>query len=137
MSPSTALESILIPPGTALTGKGQGAAIDVSAANGRNFLLTLTISEAVEQEYLELSVYGSADGTQFGTAPIVTLPQRFYVGDYPVLLDLSSRPDIGFVRVAWDCVRWGRGELNPRFVCGLTFCEVPAEILSEAAHVSR
>lgn len=133
----SAIESVLIEPSTALATKGQSAPIDISSATSRVFLLTLTISEVVEQEYIELSVYGSADGTQFGTAPIAILPQRFYPGEYPTLLDLSSRPDVNFLRVNWDCSRWGRGELNPRFVCGLTLREVPGEVLSEAQQYAR
>lgn len=136
-TPSSTLEAVVLADGTALTGKGQSVAIDISSAAHRVFLLTLTIREAAEQEYIELSVYGSADGAQFGTTPIATLPQRFNVGEYPVLLDLAARPDVKFLRVAWDCVRWGRGELTPRFACGLSFREVPADVLSEAAHFAR
>lgn len=137
MSATFAIESVLIDPATTLTSKGQSAPFDISSSTSRVFLLTLSITEAVEQEYIELSVYGSTDAAQFGAVPVATLPQRFYVGEYPVLIDLSSRPDINFLRTNWDCVRWGRGELNPYFVCGLTLREVPADVLAEARQFAR
>ena len=133
----SAIQSVLIEPSTVLATKGQSVLVDISSVTSRVFLLTLTIREVVEQEYIELSVYGSADGAQFGTTPIATLPQRFYPGEYPTLLDFSSRPDVNFVRINWDCARWGRGALNPRFVCGLTLREVPTELLSEAKQYAR
>ncbi len=48
---------------TVVTTKGDGPTVDVSAAGSRVFLLTLDITDIIEQESLDVSVYGSAEGT--------------------------------------------------------------------------
>lgn len=125
------IDAILIPAGTVLATKGDSPVVEIAAADSRNFLLTLKITEAVEQEYIELWLLGSTDGAAWRPQPIATLPQRFYTGEYPTLIDLSADADTRFVRVHWELSRWGRGELTPRFVCGLTLREVPRQLLQE------
>lgn len=126
------IDTVFLPSGSVLTAKGDSPAVEIAPAENRVFLLTLKISEAVEQEYLELSLQGSADGITWGTAPLATLPQRFYVGEYPALIDLTAEPQVNFLRVHWELSRWGRGELNPRFTCELTLREVASSLLREA-----
>ena len=41
--------------------------------------------------------------------PLVAFPQKFYAGQHPLLLDLSQRPEIKYVRAQWVVNRWGRG----------------------------
>lgn len=125
------LDAALIPPDTLLTQKGDSLAVEVAGSDSRVFLLNLKITQAVEQEYLELWLMGSPDGTTWAAQPLATLPQRFYVGEYPTLIDLSQDPGTRFVRVHWELSRWGRGELAPQFQCGLTLREVPQAMLQE------
>ena len=125
------LDVVLVAPATVVTQKGDSAAIELPTRN-RNFLLTLTVSEAVEQEYIELWLQGSADGTTWAATPLATLPQRFYPGDYPTLVDLTADTTTRFLRVHWELSRWGRGELTPRFAIGITLKEVPEDLLEEA-----
>jgi len=131
-----AIDAVLIPAGTVLTQKGDSPVVEIASDN-RVFLLTLKITEAVEQEYIELWLQGSADGTTWGATPLATLPQRFYPGEYPMLIDLSADKATKFVRVHWEVLRWGRGELTPRFVCGMTLKEVPPGLLMEARTEAR
>src|SRR5262245_15299400 len=96
-------------PATIVTAKGDGPTVDVNGASGQVFLVTLDITKIVEQESLELSVYGSADGTTWAAKPAATFPQKFYRGQYPLLLDLTDHADVKFVRAHWEVGRWGRG----------------------------
>src|SRR5258708_3438010 len=123
---------ILIPSKTVVSAKGDGSAVDVSGATERVFLVVLEIMKIIEQEALELSVYGSADGVAWGPKPIVTFPQKFYCEQSPMLLDLDTHPDVKFVRAHWDVARWGRGSETPMFEFGATLSGVSAEVLSEA-----
>jgi hypothetical protein len=125
-------EIILVPPGTVATAKGDGPAIDVGGAAGRVLLLTLTITKIIEQESLDVSVFGSADGTTWGAKPLAAFPQKFYVEESPMLLDLSAHADVKFVRAHWEMARWGRGTETPMFEFGVSMKEVPADILREA-----
>ena len=122
---------------TVVTAKGDGPTVEVSAAVSRVFLLTLEITDIIEQESLDVSVYGSADGTAWSPKPIVAFPQKFYREQSVLLLDLTAHPDVKFVRAHWDVARWGRGTEAVMFEFGVTLREVPANILQEAAAEAR
>ena len=130
-------QSILVAGKTVVTAKGDGPTVDVSAAASRVFLLTLDISNIIEQESLDVSVYGSADGTVWSPKPIGAFPQKFYREQSVLLLDLTAHPDVKFVRAHWDVARWGRGTEAVMFEFGVTLREVPANILQEAAAEAR
>ncbi len=123
-------DAYLLQPNTVITAKGDGSAVELPAGN-RVFLLTLTITKIVEQESLDLSVWGSADGAAWEPKPLVAFPQKFYAGQHPLLLDLSQRPEIKFVRAHWEVNRWGRGSETPMFEVSLLMRPVPADVLKE------
>ncbi len=112
--------------------KGDGAAVDVSGASNRVFLATLAITKIIEQESLDVSIYGSADGATWGAKSLAAFPQKFYCGETPILVDLTGQTDVKFVRAHWEVARWGRGAETPAFEFGVTLKEVPADILKEA-----
>ncbi len=126
------IDTFLIPEKTVVTAKGDGPAIDLGAASGRVFLLTLDISKIIEQESLEVSIFGSADGTTWSAKPAAAFPQKFYCGDTPLLLDLNEHPDTKFIRAHWEVARWGRGAETPMFEFNVRLKEVPAEVLNQA-----
>ena len=127
------MEAFLVPENTVVNAKGDGPALDMSRAEGRIFLLTLAITNIVEQESLEVSIFGSADGVTWDAKPIAAFPQKFYREESPLLLDLKVRPEVKFIRAHWDVGRWGRGPEVPMFEFHVTLREVPQEILAEAA----
>jgi hypothetical protein len=127
------IDTFLVPEKTVVTAKGDGSAVDVSGAATRVFLLTLHITNIVEQESLDVAIQGSADGAAWATKPIASFPQKFYRGQHPLLLDLNGHADIKFVRAHWEVGRWGRGTETPMFEFHVTLKEVPAEVLKEAA----
>jgi len=131
------IDSVLVPSNTVVSAKGDGSAVDVSGASHRVFLLTLDITRIIEQEALDVSIFGSADGATWIPKSIVTFPQKFYCGQSPLLLDLTAHPDVKFVRAHWEVARWGRGTETPMFEFGVTLKEVPANILKEAAAEAR
>ena len=108
-------DTVLVADKTVVSSKGDGPAVDLGGATNRVFLLTLGISDIIEQESLELSIFGSGDGAAWEAKPLVTYPQEFYRGQYPLLLDLTAHPEVKFVRAHWDVARWGRGVETPRF----------------------
>lgn len=126
------IDTVLVAAHTVVNAKGDGPAVDVSAAASRVFLVTLAITQIIEQESLDLSVFGSADGATWGAKSIAAFPQKFYCGEAPLLLDLTAHADVKFVRAHWDVARWGRGTETPMFEFGATLKEVPANILKEA-----
>jgi hypothetical protein len=125
------VNSFLIPEQTIITAKGDGAPVDVSGAGNRVFLLTLRISRIIEQESLDVSIWGSGDGTAWGEKALAAFPQKFYTGEHPLLLDLTALPDVKFLRAHWDVNRWGRGTDVPMFETSLGVREVPKEVLAQ------
>jgi hypothetical protein len=126
------VDTVLVAVKTVVSSRGDGPAVDIGGATNRVFLLTLDISDIIEQESLELSIFGSADGAAWEAKPLVTYPQEFYRGQYPLLLDLTAHPEVKFVRAHWDVARWGRGVETPMFEFGLSMKEIPPEVLREA-----
>jgi hypothetical protein len=126
------IDVILVPENTTVTVKGDSDPLDISGAANPAFLATLTISSVVEQESIELSFFTSADGVTWESKPITSLPQKFYVGEYPLLVDLSQANGAKHLRAHWEVNRWGRGPVAPSFEISLRVREIPADLLQEA-----
>ncbi len=126
------IDTVLVDDKTVVNAKGDGPAVDIGGTTGRVFLLTLEITKIIEQESLDLSILGSVDGATWGAKPLVSYPQKFYCGEFPLLLDLTAHPDVKFVRAHWEPARWGRGVETPMFEFGVRLKEIPAEVLREA-----
>jgi hypothetical protein len=131
------IDTVLVAGKTVVSAKGDGPTVDVSGAASRVFLLTLEITQIIEQESLEVSISGSGDGATWGVKPIVVFPQKFYCGQSPLLLDLTAHPDVKLVRAHWEVARWGRGTETPMFEFGARLKEIPADVLREAASEAK
>jgi hypothetical protein len=121
-----AMEFDLIPPDTVLENNGHGEMADISAGATRTFLCTMIITDQIEQESIDLSIWGSADGENWSPQPVLRLPQRFYCGETRAVLELVFRPEVKFIRARWELNRWGRVAPLPLFKVGLHLAEVPA-----------
>jgi GH35 family endo-1,4-beta-xylanase len=128
-----AMELDLIPQGTRLTENGETEAQDIGASATRTFLCSMFIADQIEQESIDISVWGSTDGQNWGARPLLMMPQRFYRGETRQILDLSLKPEIRFIRARWEMFRWGRVAPHPMFVAGFRLSEVPAFARPEAA----
>ena len=94
---------------------GNGPVIKLGANQGGVLILTLGITRIIEQESLDLSILGSADGEDWSPKPLISFPQKFYCGTYQLLLDLTDRPEVKYIRVKWQVNRWGKGDPTPLF----------------------
>jgi hypothetical protein len=92
---------------------GHGPAISIENVKSDRLLVTLGITRIVEQESLDVSIWGSADGSEW--RPLAAFPQKFYCGTYSLLLNLSQHPDVRYLRAQWKMGRWGRGDQKPLF----------------------
>jgi hypothetical protein len=89
---------------------GASNEIALGKSSGKPLLLTLGITRILEQESLDVSIWGSADGEQW--RQIAAYPQKFYCGTYLLLVDLARKTDIRYLRVKWRMGR--RGETEPK-----------------------
>ena len=107
-------------PETTVREAGVGPAIDLGEASGGTLILTLGITRIVEKESIDVAIWGSADGADWGTIPIATFPQKFYCGTYQMHLDLSTRPDVRYLRAQWDARPLEHGQ-REAVIYGLSF----------------
>ena len=119
------LQISLIPAETKLLANTDGESFDISASTSRTFLCVLKITDQIEQESLDVSIWGSADGQDFGKNPLLKLPQQFYRGTTKIILDLSFRSEVKFLRAKSELNRWGRVAPTPMFVASLDVEEIP------------
>lgn len=116
---------------TVVREEGAGQEVALGPSQGRLLLLTLGITRIIEQESLDVSIWGSADRTNWGTKPLISFPQKFYCGTYQIELDLTAHADVACLRAEWKVSRWGRGAPAPLFGFYL-FMQETAGVLTAA-----
>jgi hypothetical protein len=109
----TMLPQFLLPE-TTVRDAGQSPDIDLGEPQSGTLVLTMGLTRIIEQESIDVSIWGSADGTDWGSKPLVAFPQKFYCGTYQILMDLTGRP-VKFLRAKWQVNRWGKGDPRPLF----------------------
>src|ERR1700693_516146 len=83
------INAFVVPEKTVVSAKGDGPALDISSATNHVFLLTLDITNIIEQEALDVSIHGSVEGATWDAKALLKFPQKFYRGQHPLLLDLT------------------------------------------------
>ena len=100
-------------PETTVREAGIGPAIDLVNHQSGMLVLTLGITRIIEQESIDITIWGSADGVDYGTKPLAAFPQKFYCGTYQILVELSA--NTRHLRAKWQVNRWGKGDSKPLF----------------------
>ena len=108
------LPNFLIPE-TVVREAGAGPELSVGSAPVGLLLLTLGITRIIEQQSLDIAIWGSQDNVEWGAKPVLSFPQKFYCGTYQLLLDLNQHPGVKYLRAKWQVSRWGRGDPKPLF----------------------
>ncbi|HYP04613.1 MAG TPA: hypothetical protein VER03_00125 [Bryobacteraceae bacterium] len=94
---------------------GEGPVVALEGAAGKALALTLGITDVKEQQSLDVQIFGSADGSEFGTKPLTTFAQQFYKGISTATFDLAPTPEIQYLRARWKVGRWGHSVDAPMF----------------------
>ena len=125
------LQEFLLPE-TTVREAGAGSEIDLGGQMGGTLLLTLGITRIIEQQSIDISIWGSADGTEWGAKPVASYPQKFYCGTYQIAVDLADRPQVRYLRAKWQVNRWGKGDSKPLFTV-YVFVQAPQPELAAAS----
>ncbi len=120
-------------PETTVREAGTGSEISVGDQQGETLILTLGITRIIEQESIDVSIWGSADGSGWGTKPLVAFPQKFYCGTYQILIDLAAHPNVKFLRAKWQVNRWGKGDPKPLFTIYLFVQSMSRQLVAVGA----
>lgn len=94
---------------------GIGPEFPLGPKRSKLLVLTLGITRIIEQERLEVTVWGSLDGENWGLRPLAVFPPKFYCGIYSILLNLAAQPEIQYLQVHWKMSRWGKSDPDPLF----------------------
>jgi hypothetical protein len=87
---------------------GSGEIIALEDAQGKPLLLRLGITRIIEQESLDVSLWGSPDRRSWRLIQVI--PQKSYCGTYPLWVDLALHPDVRYLRADWKMARWARAD---------------------------
>ncbi len=131
MSPSAALEpsvKYLVPRDTVVETSGASLPFDLGPLAGKSVLIVLRVTDIIEQESLDVSIWGSADGKEWGAKPLFWYPQKFYRGVTPAALDLRQRLEIKFLQARWEVSRFGRGYPRPYFKFAVEIQELASSL---------
>jgi hypothetical protein len=120
-------------PETTVREAGTGSEIHLGDQREETLILTLGITRIIEQESIDISIWGSADGSDWGARPLATFPQKFYCGTYQILLDLQAHPDVKCLRAKWQVNRWGKGDSKPLFAIYLFAQEMSHQMAAVGA----
>ena len=120
-------------PETTLREAGTGSEIHLGEEPNESLILTLGITRIIEQESIDLSIWGSADGLNWGARPLASFPQKFYCGTYQIIVDLTDHPDVRYLRAAWKVNRWCKGDPKPLFTVYLFMQEMSRQMAAAGA----
>lgn len=114
------------------SGDGVGPATALDEDYAKLLVITLEITDVVERTGLTVSIWGSENGSEWGSQPLLRFRQRQYCGVYSVLLNMAAHPEVRYLRVGWSTNRWGKMERVPAFGFKMFLEESGARVRSYA-----
>jgi hypothetical protein len=115
--------TFLLGEGTVREG-GDGPVVTLAEYQGRWLLLMLGITRVIDRQSLGVSIWGSADGIDWHSEPLLSLPRKYYCGSYETLLNLPNRPDVKYLRANWTVSRWAQDDRKPIFTFYISMREL-------------
>ena len=97
--------NVYLLPETEARYDGAGPALETESGEA---VVTLGITQTLEREGLEVSIWGSTDGEDWGAKPLLTFPAKSYCGQYSIPLHLREFPGVRQLRAAWKVRTWDR-----------------------------
>jgi hypothetical protein len=117
-------------PETVVREDGHSPEIALEASTGRVLMLTLGITRVLERETLEVSIHGSREGSIWQR--LAAFPKKSYCGTYSLLMDLSSQPEMRYLRVDWNVNRWDNAMQKPVFAFSVSGEELRSRVAGAA-----
>ena len=108
------LPQLLVPDNIARS-NGDGPAVELGFDPEQVLALTLAIDRVLEQEALQVSIWGSEDSNDWGPRPLTSFPPKSYCGTYSQLIDLRRHPKVRYLRAQWKVSRWTKPAADPLF----------------------
>jgi hypothetical protein len=106
-------------PETSVREAGAGPELRIAESEAGPLNVTVEITRATERESLEVSIWGSSDGVEWGPQPLAKLPRRFYCGTYRSAIDLSGG-STRYLKAQWRVDRWAPAGEKPLFTMAMS-----------------
>jgi len=119
-------------PETSLRGGGVGAGLCLGDSVAGCFAVIVEITRATERGSLELSIWGSRDGVEWGARPLTRLPRCFCCGRYQTVFALPDR-SLRYLRAGWQVAHCSAGGARPAFTAAVFIQELNPVALSATA----
>ncbi len=107
------MTSVIVLPESVARQDGTSEVFNLEANRGKPLLLTLGITRIIQEESLEVAIWGSADAENWKLLQV--FPRKCYCGTYSVQLDLTRQPEIRYLRAQWTMDCWRQGDAVPLF----------------------
>lgn len=116
------LPKLLVPEHIENT-NGVGPVVELGSDREKLMILTLAIDRVLEQEALQVSIWGSPDNQDWGPRPLTSFPPKSYCGVYSQLLNMARHGEVRYLRAEWRMSRWAKPWDAPMF----EFCLIAEE----------
>jgi hypothetical protein len=126
--------TLTLVPEELFRGNGYSPSVPLSDLQGKPIQLTLSITRMMEEQTLEILIWGSTDGEQWMDRPLVTLPHRHYCGDYHYTMDLTRHPQVTHMRAEWRLRSWGHTTAYRLISFSLEASEAVEAVMAAGAH---
>lgn len=83
---------------------GEGQAISLDNSPDGPLQLTLGITQILQQENVEVSVWGSTDRREWSR--IASFPHKSYCGTYSMVLGTLLQRNLKYLKARWSMERW-------------------------------
>jgi hypothetical protein len=120
-------------PETTVREAGMGPALSLREGPGATLVFTLDVTRVVERESLDVSVWGSPDGADWGAKPLVQFTRKFSCGSHQVVVDPLGQPGVRYLRAEWQVDRWVQGAQRPLFTVNLRVSEAQSRAVGAAS----
>lgn len=97
---------------TTVRESGESQVFDSGGSTSKALVLTLGITHALEQESIEVEIYGSEDGVTWSAKPLVSFAPKSWCGTYQMFV---HPPCARYLKAIWNVHRWSRGDTRPYF----------------------
>jgi hypothetical protein len=118
-----AVAEIPLLPETTVREAGTGPALSLREEPAAPLVFTLDVTRVIERESLDISVWGSPDGADWGAKPLLQFTRKFSCGSHQVVVDHWDQPGMRYLRAEWQVDRWVQSSQRPLFTVNLRVSE--------------
>jgi hypothetical protein len=93
--------SLQLLPDTEVRSSGVGPIVSLSEFTGQLLQIQISINRILERESVDLSLWASPDGQDWGARPVLRFPRRYHCGTCHFVMDLEECPDARFLRIEY------------------------------------